>query len=127
MNATVKHLIEEMTLAFDLQTDRTGHIIIVLRDKDNYLEDRPNALFLTRGKKGWTSAKQSSYYGYELFEKDGKKVAYFKTEIGKADKRVYVNDYTNEELVDLINCIKQRGFDELNRQHGLYIVKTNNK
>ena len=126
MKATVKHLIEEMTLEFGLQTDRNGHIIIVLRDKDNYLEDRPNALFLTRGKKGWTSVKQSSYYGYELFKNDGRKVAYFNTEVGKESKQVYVNDYTNEELVDLINDIRQRGFNELNIQFGVYIVKTNN-
>src|SRR5574344_872784 len=111
MKSSTKHAIEALTVEMDL----TGkHITIKLRNKENALENRPNAFILTRGKNGWTACKQESWYfrlsvglgtrngvldGYRLLKNDRNGEIMHGINGDSSYHKIDYREYTDDEII----------------------------
>lgn len=82
MNYENKHRIESLAKA---ACPNNKKVSIILRSKENKLSDRPNALIVTVGKKGYTSVRQSSYWTVDI--------------VGSR------KDYSDQELAQILDTI----------------------
>ena len=135
MKSSTKHLIEALTVEMGL----TGkHITIELRSKENALENRPNAFTLTRGKNGWTSCKQKSWYfclsvglgtrngvlnGYWLLKDDRDGEILNGNDGTSSYHKIDYREYTDDEIIAILNDIRNRGLDKQSPYTDCYTVR----
>lgn len=120
MKKTTAHAIESFANEFNMIGK---NITIVLRSKENAIENRPNAFFLTRGKKGWTSCKQSAYYfdictlssrpATELYiyklDRNGEILNGRYYEKSGSYHKIDYREYTDAEIIEILNDAKIKG------------------
>lgn len=102
MKSSTAHLIENLANELKLEGICGKKITIVLRSRDNEIKDRPNALILTRGKNGWTKCKQDEYYSVNI--------------------PTNYREYTDDELIEIVNQIRQKGVFSKSEFGGWYEV-----
>lgn len=132
MKKTTAHAIESFANEFNMIGK---NITIVLRSKENAIENRPNAFFLTRGKKGWTSCKQSTYY-FDVCNLSGCPVTEFyifkndrngeilngNWENGGSYHKVDYREYTDAEIIEILNDAKIKGIFSKSEFGGWYEI-----
>lgn len=131
MKNSTKHAIENLANELGLEGK---HITLVLRKEEDMIENRPNAFYLTRGNKGWTSCKQDVYYinlcylcGYDgvyVFKNDRKgEVLNGNREDGGSYHKIDYRDYTDDEIMQILESIKTNGVESLSKYGGWYRAK----
>ena len=111
MTTGTKHAVENFSNEMSLEGK---NITIIIRSEESHIIDRPNALILTRGAKGWTSCKQLSWYHVQSLafnEETGKhdlEVVHVRDNNGN-DERLPFKEYSDAEILDILEEIKTRG------------------
>lgn len=132
MKKTTAHAIENLTIELNM-ADWCGKITLVLRSKEQAKVDRPNAFMLTRGKNGWTRCGQSPYYfiisglcgydGYYIHKHDRKgDVLNGNYEQGGSYHKVDYREYTDAEIMAMVDEIRAKGVTPKSEFGGWYIV-----
>lgn len=118
MKKTTAHAIENLSNDLNM-ADWCGKITLVLRSEEQAKEDRPNAFILIRGKKGWTRCVQDSYY-FNI----GKYISSNDWIISKngAHYKVDFREYTDEEIIAIVEEIREKGVTSKSEFGGWYIV-----
>ena len=132
MKKTTAHAIESFANEFNMIGKK---ITIVLRSEENALETRPNAFVLTRGKNGWTSCKQSSYYfgisilsgcptnEFYIFKNDRNgEILNGNWENGGSYHKVDYREYTDAEIIEILNDAKIKGVFSKSKFGGWYEI-----
>lgn len=132
MKKTTAHAIESFANEFNMIGK---NITIVLRSKENAIENRPNAFFLTRGKNGWTSCKQSTYYfdvcnlmrrpvtEFYIFKNDRNgEILNGDRENGGSYHKIDYREYTDAEIMEILNDAKIKGIFSKSKFGGWYEI-----
>lgn len=113
MKKTTAHKVEDFANKFGLKGKR---ISLILRSEDEALEDRPNALYLVRGKNGWTRCTQGPHYfmisrlgGRHYIHKYDRKgeILNGNWEGGGSYHRVFYREYTDDEILEILNKVEK--------------------
>ena len=109
MNTKSKHLLEDFTREIGAEGK---HITLILRSRENAIEDRPNAFCITRGKNGYTRVEQTSYY-YRLGIRQTGEYVLSGDLPTPWQKIVDYKEYTDKDIPVIISILRSSGMHKL--------------